>query len=172
MMQRLDGGVFGLEQLGIDPFDAYLGAVGDAAVNKRLAKRFIGILKRRVFADDGNRHFAVGVGDTVANLCPCAEIRSFIGKPEMAHDLGIQPLRVIGQRNLVDVVYIHAEDHRRRADVAEQANLAALLLGERMFGAAQQNVRLDANRQTAVPSPNAASALSSARRPRRCKGSA
>ena len=146
MMQRLDGGVLGLEQLGINPLDIHLGAVGDAAMYQRLAKGFVGILKRGVFADDGDGDLAVRIGDAIADAGPFGQVRRLVGQPKMAHHLGVQPLRMIGQRHLIDVVHIHAKDHRGRADVAEQSDLSALFLWKRLLGAAQQDVRLDTDR--------------------------
>ena len=70
MVKRLDGRVLFLEQFGIDPFDPDLGAVGDAAMDKRLAKRFVGILERGVFADNGDGHLAVRVGKPLADAHP------------------------------------------------------------------------------------------------------
>ena len=96
MMQRLDGGVLGLEQLGINPFDIHLGAVGDAAMYQRLAKGFVRILKRGVFADDSDGDLAVRIGDAIANAGPFGQIRCLVRQPEMAHDLGVQPLGMIG----------------------------------------------------------------------------
>ena len=54
----------------------------------------------------------------------------------MTDHLAVQPLFVIGQRHLVNVAHIHAEDHRRRPDVAEQRDLSTLLIGKWMLGPA------------------------------------
>jgi hypothetical protein len=50
---------------------------------------------------------------------------------------------VIGQRRLVDRLQVIGRDHRLLADVAEQADLFALLLRDRMFGPADEDVGRD-----------------------------
>ena len=53
---------------------------------------------------------------------------------------------MIGLGHGVDVVDVERLDHRALAHIAEQAELAPLLLGDRAVGAAQQDVGLDADR--------------------------
>jgi hypothetical protein len=48
-------------------------------------------------------------------------------------------------RDLVDVVDLHGADDGALLDIGEQRDLAALLLGQRILGAAQQDVGLDAD---------------------------
>jgi len=48
-------------------------------------------------------------------------------------------------RNLVDVVDVFRRDHRLARHVGEQRDLAALVLRQRLLGAAQQHVRPDAD---------------------------
>ena len=53
---------------------------------------------------------------------------------------------MIGHRHAIDRVEIERGDHALRRHVAELADLAALVVRDRMAGAAQQDVRLDADR--------------------------
>ena len=53
---------------------------------------------------------------------------------------------MIGLRHRIDAVGIERLDHRAFAHVAEQRQLAPLFLRDRSVAAAQQNVRLDADR--------------------------
>jgi hypothetical protein len=68
-------GVFLLEDLRFDPFEADPHAVGDAAMGKRLHQRLVGVLEARVFADDGDRHLALGIVDAVGDLLPALHAR-------------------------------------------------------------------------------------------------
>ena len=64
----------------------------------------------------------------------------------LGHDF-VQPLLVQQPWNLVDVVHIHGRYHGAHRHVGEERNLAAHVLGQHAVGAAQQDVRLDAERQ-------------------------
>ena len=59
-----------LEQLGVDPFDADLGPVGDAAVDQRFAQAFVGVGKADIFADHADRDLAFGMVDAVHDFVP------------------------------------------------------------------------------------------------------
>ena len=65
---------------------------------------------------------------------------------ERRQHLVVEPGGVIGLGHGVDVVDVARLDHGAFAHVAEQAELAPLFLGDRPVGAAQQDVRLDADR--------------------------
>ena len=119
MMQRLDGSIFGLEQFGINPLNIDLCAVCNPAMEQRLTQRFVGILKRCVFSDDRNRHLTVRAGNPVAYTLPGGQVRRFVFKAKMPDNLAVQPLFVIGQRNLIDIVHIQPQNHGRFPNVAE-----------------------------------------------------
>ena len=50
-----------LEQFGVEPVDVDLDAVGDAAVDQRLAQALVGVGQADIFADHADRHFAFGM---------------------------------------------------------------------------------------------------------------
>ena len=52
-----------LEQLGVDPVDVDLGAVGDAAVDQRLVQALVGVGQADIFADDADRDLALVMVD-------------------------------------------------------------------------------------------------------------
>ena len=66
---------------------------------------------------------------------------------ERREHLGVEPFGRIGLRHRVDVVDVARLDHGAFAHVAEQRELAPLLLRDRPVGAAQQDVGLDADRE-------------------------
>ena len=119
-VQRLELGddvrVGMLEQLGVDPFDVDLGAVGDAAVDQRLAQALVGVGQADIFADDADRDLAVVMVDAVHDLGPARDIRlRRVGDPERAQDFVVEPGLMILQRHVVDVARVERRDHRRLA---------------------------------------------------------
>ena len=111
-----------LEQLGVDPLDVDLGAVGDAAVDQGLAQALVGVGKADIFADDADRHLAVVMVDAVHDLVPAGEIGlRRVGDPEGAQHFIVEPRLVILQRHVVDVARVERRDDRRFRHVAEQA---------------------------------------------------
>ncbi len=66
---------------------------------------------------------------------------------ERQQHLAVEALGRIGLRHGVDVVDVARLDHGALAHVAEQRELPALLLRDRPVGAAEQDVRLDADRE-------------------------
>ncbi len=65
----------------------------------------------------------------------------------MPQHLAVHPLDVIAQRHRIDRIDIQRGDHRLRAHVAEQRDLAPLAVRDRPVAAAQQHLRLDADVQ-------------------------
>ena len=65
--------------------------------------------------------------------------------PERGKHLVVEAFRVIGQRHVIDRTNVPRLNDRRFAHVAEERELAPLLLRNRPVRAAEQNVRLDAD---------------------------
>ncbi len=82
-----------------------------------------------------------------ATTC-CHSLRSAGGtcSPQLFADDFVEVLLVQQRRNLVDVVGVDGREHRAFLDVGEQRDLASLLGRQRVLAAAQQHVRLDADR--------------------------
>ena len=144
---EIGGGVLALEDLGFDPFEIDLHLVGDAAMNQRLAERLIGILEPGIFADHGDGHFAIGIGDGVGDLPPALEVGlGRVRDAERGQHFAVETFRVVGDRHVIDALHVERLDHGFGADIAEQRDLAPLVPGQRPVGAAQQDVGLDADR--------------------------
>ena len=77
-------------------------------------------------------------------LCSAGGI--FGADAEGGQHLVVEAGGVIGLRHRVDVVDVPRLDHGAFAHVAEQAELAPLFLGDFTVGAAQKDIRLDADR--------------------------
>ena len=136
-----------LEDLALDPVEADLHLVGDAAVIERLDQRFVGVLQPRVLADDGDRHVALRIVDAVRHGAPAAHVgawRRF--DVERREHFAVETGGMIGGRHVVDIGNVARLDDGGLADVAEQAEFAPLVARDRAVGAAEQDVRLNADR--------------------------
>ena len=114
-MERLqlgdDVGLGMLEQLGVDPLDVDLGAVGDAAVDQRLAQALVGVGKADIFADDADRHLALIMVDPVHDLVPAGEIGlRRVVDPERAEHFIVEAGLVILQRHVIDVARVERRE--------------------------------------------------------------
>jgi hypothetical protein len=117
-------------------------------VGQRLGQRLVSVEQVRVLPDDGDRHLALGRLDAVHDALPAAHVGLAVDRqPEMPQHLAVQPLGVVVDRHLVDGLRVERGDHALRPDVAEQRDLAPLVLGDRPVAAAQQHLRLDADRE-------------------------
>ena len=104
--------------------------VGDAAMDQRLVERFVGVLQAGIFADHGDRHFAIGIGDGLGDLPPAFEVGlGRIGDAESGQHLAVEALGVVGERHVVDVCTSSAWITAFGAHIAEQRDLAPLVLG-------------------------------------------
>ena len=116
--------ILALEDLAVDPVEVDLDPVGDAAVDQRLAQRFVGVLEAGVLADDGDVDLALGVVEAGRDLFPGREIGlRRIGDAEGGEDFAVEAFLVIGERHVVDRGDVEALDHGAFAHVAEQREL-------------------------------------------------
>ena len=135
------------ELLGLDPADVDLDVVGDAAVVQRFDQRFVGVLELGVLADHADRDFAVGRLQTLYDRLPPSEIRlRRDGDAEVLQEFGVEAGQMVGDRRLVDRLQVARFDHRAFADVAEQRDLLLFIFRDRAIAAAEQDVRLNADR--------------------------
>src|SRR3984957_20408030 len=140
-------GILVLEYLALDPVEIDLHLVGDTAMRQRLDQRFVGILHAGVFADNRDRHRAFRISYPLVDNVPALQRGRHLGlDAECRQYLVVETGGVIGLRHGVDVVDVARLDYGAFAHIAEQAELASLFLRNRPVGAAQEDIRLDANR--------------------------
>ncbi len=133
-----------LEDLAVEPVELDPDVIGDAAMAQRLGQRFVAVEEMRVLADDGDGDLAFGAADAGDDLLPAPEIGLGLGDAEMAADLAVEALQVIGVRHVIDGVDVERGNDAAVADIAEERDLLALAFRDRPVGAAEQDVRLDA----------------------------
>ncbi len=83
--------------------------------------------------------------DALDERPPLAQVRLAALQLQHVDDELVELLRVHVQRHAVDVVGVARRDHGVRVDVAEQGDLLADALGERLLRAGDDDVRLDAD---------------------------
>ena len=109
-----------LEKLGIEPIDIDADALAYAAMGQRFHQRLVGVFEVCVFSDDCDRDIPVRMGDAVRNLPPNIQGRfRRIVNAERRQNFVVEALRMIGKRNIINVVGIEGLDHGAFADVTE-----------------------------------------------------
>ena len=135
-----------LKNRAIHPIELHPGVIGNPAMRQRLIEALIGIEQAGVFAHHRNGHLALRGGDALDNILPARDIRLTINaEVEVPQHLPVQPLIVIGQRHLINAARIKRRYHTFGPHIAEQCNLAALILRNRPVATAEQDLRLDAH---------------------------
>ena len=140
-----DGLLVALEHLGVHPVQLHPDIMGDAAMGQRLGQRLIAVEQVGVLADDGDGDLALRLGHRMDDAFPAAHVGLAIGREaEMPQHFLVHALGMVLQRHAVDRTGIKRRDDAFRADIAEQRDLAALVLRDRPVAAAEQDLRLDA----------------------------
>ena len=137
-------GIIALENLGIDPFDVDLDPVGEAAVDQRLVEALVGIGQADILAHHRDGYFAFGVEIAIGDVEPGRQIGfGSIGDAEAAKHFAVESFLMVLERHRIDRGRIQCRDNRFGPHVAELRDLAAFGIGDRMLGAAQQQIGLD-----------------------------
>ncbi len=137
---------FLFQRLRFHPLDVDPRPVREAAVIERLVERLVGVLVAGVLADDVNRDLVGGVLDAVDQVFPRLHVGFALRQPQQLQQYLVESLFTERQRHLVNRRHIPGGDHGLFGHVAEQADLLLQVAGERAVGAAEQHVRLDADR--------------------------
>ena len=154
------------ERLGFDPLDVHFDAVRKSAMRERLVEALVGIFVSDVLADDVDGHVVGGLRRTLDDVFPCRHPAFGLRQVQILEHHAIETFRGEHERDFVNRRDVLRRDNGFLVDVAEQRDLALDVGTEKAIGAAEQDVRLDANRSQ-IAGRCAASASSSARRRRR-----
>ena len=130
---------------GVDVAHDHIGAVLDAGMGDRFGKRLVGVQQVQIFADDGDFRGALRVRQGVGHSLPLPQIGGGAAEAEfLDHDV-VQHLLVQHPRHLVDGGRVLQRNDGATFDVGKQRDLVAHLDAERLFGAADQHIRLQAD---------------------------
>ena len=107
----------------------------DAGVAQRLVQRLVGVLQVDVLADEGDVDLVLPDAPARAtSLLPRRQVGRAREDRSLWHDDLVEHLLVQHHRDLVDLVDVPGRDHRLLLHVAEQRDLAALVLRQRPVG--------------------------------------
>ena len=134
-----------LERFGFHPLNVDPHPVGKATVIQRLVQRLVGILIAGVLADDVNGDLVVRILDPLDQLFPRLHPRFARRQVQVFEDHRVEAFFAQRDRHFVNRRDIFRGDHRFFVDVAEQCDLLLDVARQRAIGAAQQDVRLDAD---------------------------
>ncbi len=140
------GRVLFLQRLRFDPIDLDAQPVGQAAVDEGLVQAHVGIVEPGVLADESDLDDVLGVLDPVDHGLPRGQVLCPARQAEHLEDRRVESLVGVVQRDLVDRFDVARRDDGVDRDVGEQRDLGFDVGGEVAPGAAEQDVRLDADR--------------------------
>src|SRR5512135_2135441 len=133
------------ERFGLDPIDLDREAIGQSAVDERLVEAHVGIVEPRVLADEADLDDVLRMDQTVDHAFPGRQVPLPPRQAEHAEDRRVELLLGVVQRDLVNRVDVERGDDGADGDVGEQRDLRLEVRGELAPGAAEQDVRLDAD---------------------------
>ena len=129
----------------IHPFDVYRCVGIDPTVFQRFHDTDIGIVELDVFPYKGDRHFLRRMFQLVNHLSPVFQVRFRAVQMEALADNLRQTFLFHCERSFVQVFHIEVLEHMACGKVAEQGNLVLHVRGQRILGAAYDDIRLDAH---------------------------
>ena len=131
--------------LRLDPGDIDLAAVRDAAVLQRLDYGKIGVVELRILSDEGDADSPFGMPLGLHHLLPVREIRRRACEMQALQHGFRQVLPLHDQRDLIEIFHVRVFQDMGCRDITEEGDLFPDALCQRVFRAAHQNVRLDAD---------------------------
>ena len=99
-----------------------------------------------VFTHQRHVYFALGRNDALHHVSPIGQIMRTIRQAQFFQHLCAEPFALQHQRHFVNGVYIVVFNHTARGNVAKIRNLVFDIRVQVMLGAADQNIRLNAER--------------------------
>ncbi|MND60290.1 hypothetical protein D3C80_515140 [compost metagenome] len=138
-------GALVLDVFGIDVAQVDLGTVADAGVTHRFDQRLVGVQQLHVLADHGDGDFVLRVELGVDHGFPLGQIGTAALQAETLDDEIVQALGVQDARDLVDGIGVFQRDYRTFFDIGELRDLATRRHIDRVVGAADQHVWLQAD---------------------------
>ena len=99
-----------------------------------------------VLADDGDAHFVIGIAKPAEQFAPVVDHRLRRLQAELLADQPVELVLDQAERHLVDrEILVAFFDDRIDRDVAEEGDLLAIFAADRLLGAADEHVGLDAD---------------------------
>ncbi len=135
-----------LQRLGVDQFQIDPAILARGRVGERFVDAFVGVLQLDVFPDDRDLDLLFRAHDALDEFPPIAQVRRRRFQMEKLADQFVESFLVQHQRHFVDrVLHVARLDHGPGRDVAKHGKLLARLEVERLLGATQEHLRLQAD---------------------------
>ena len=135
----------GLQFFGMNPTYIDLGAQRCACMNQCFGDGKVGIFEFDVFADQTNVNLMFGRSQTLHKTFPSAKFRGLaLLDFEFAEDQLIQFFLRHFEGDFVDARCVQGFNDRVRGNVAEQGHFPSNFLGNWLFSAANEHIRLHA----------------------------
>ena len=135
-------GIICFDFLGVNPFDSQLSLIRNCCVTQRFRDRDIGILQRNIFADNGNGYFfIIFFQDAGHHIMPTAHILRLVLHVQLAQNNAVQSLLLHEHRHLIDASGRKVLDNCVRVNVAEHSHFFTHFLRNRLFTAADDDIR-------------------------------
>ena len=136
-----------LDGLGVHADDLHLGVVMGAGVDERFVDRFVGVLQFDVFAGHGDGDLVFRMDHALHEALPILERRGGrVAEAELVHHQAVDLVAAQVERAFVNRVgHIAEGDDVLALDVAEHGDFLPVVLIEVRLGAADDDVRLDAD---------------------------
>ena len=145
--KAIDGRKKGIDRLGrdilrLDPLDVNFVSAMESGSLQGFVDRDIGIVKRGIFADEGDFDFFLGRLDAIDHALPSGKVRLGHRQMERFPD-GLGEVFVLEhERKLIDCLDVEIGKDVIGGNVTEERDLVHDALGDGVFGAADDDVRL------------------------------
>src|SRR5579875_418741 len=136
---------FAFQVFGVHPTDIYVDAMVPAGVLERLDDTHVGVGALHILADECDRDRGFWLLDVANQRFPRLEVRKSRVEAELAGNQAAESSLFEQDRNLVNRVGGFERDDCLLRHIAKEGNFLAQLRGDRIVGATDKNVRLDAD---------------------------
>lgn len=137
-------GTFFFDLSALDAGDADLGFVLDSSVVEGFVDGLVGIFVFGVFADDGDADFVFRIAEGMEDFAPGVEVGGLTAELKSFDDEFIEFAIAEADGDFVDgEIAIAFFDDGFDGDVAEEADFFAIILGDGLFAAADEDIGLD-----------------------------
>ena len=136
-----------IEGFGVDPLNIDIHIVIPARVTQRFRDGQVGIMEFDVFPDNADGQFRAGTFDLFYQLAPLLHVGLPVRQTKLLHHVLAQTCLFQDQGHFIDRLGGQHGDDGPGLDITEQGDFFAQFVGHGIVGAAEDDIRLDADAQ-------------------------